>query len=248
MFSIPAVAFALLVANGPARAGAPFVTDDPEPVGDGHWEVYGFSMGSHVHGDRSGTLAGLDANYGAAPNVQLHLIAPFAFDDPSGSGSHSGIGDVELGVKYRFVDPGPDEWWPQAGIYPLVEVPTGDADRGLGSSHRRAFLPIWLQRDFGRWTTYGGGGRWINPGAGNQDAWFFGWLLQRRVTDQLVLGGELFHQTADTENGKDTSAFNVGATYDLADHYCLLFSAGRGLQNAAETNEFSYYAAFRWTP
>jgi len=243
-----AAAFAILVATWPAWAGAPFITDDPEPVGDGHWEIYGFSQGSHSRGDDSGTLLGVDANYGVGPNAQLHVITPLAYENPGGSESHStGIGDVELGVKYRFVDPGPDDWWPQVGVYPLLELPTGDADHGLGTSHRRMFLPVWLQKDFGQWTTYGGGGRWMNPGAGNHDYWFFGWLLQRQVTDRLSLGGELFHQSADADDGNDTTGFNVGGSYDLDDHYHLLASAGRGLRNAARTNAFSYYVAIQWT-
>jgi hypothetical protein len=132
-------------------------------------------------------------------------------------------------------------------VYPLLEIPTGDADRGFGNSHVRAFLPVWVQKDLGRWKTYGGGGRWINPGAGNHDYWFFGWVVQRQVTDQIALGAELFHQTSDTDGGKETSGFNVGGSYDLSAHYHLLCSAGRGWQNAAQTNEFSYYFAIQWT-
>ena len=242
-----ALAMVLLAGVRPALAGPPFITDDPEPVDYGHWEVYGFTMGSHVNGDTSGTLAGVEVNYAAAPNLQLHMIAPLAFDDASGSNFKAGAGDLELGMKYRFINPGSDDWWPQVGVFPLLEVPTGDADRGLGSGHLRAFLPVWLQKDFGKWTTYGGGGYWVNPGTGNQDYWFAGWLLQRQVTDNLALGGELFHQTADTIGGKDTSGFNVGGIYDFSQHYHLLFSAGRGIQNVSDSNEFSYYLAIQST-
>ena len=240
-------AFVALIGSQPAWAGPPFITDDPEPVDYQHWEVYGFSMATRMHGDTGGTLAGVEVNYGAAPNLQLHIIAPLAFDAPSGGSMQTGPGDVELGAKYRFVNPGSDDWWPQVGVFPLVEVPTGNAERGLGSGHTREFLPVWLQKDFGAWTTYGGGGYWINPGVGNQNYWFVGWLLQRQVTDNLALGGELFHQTADTIGGKDSSGFNLGGVYDFTEHYHLLFSAGRGLQDAAAANEFSYYFGFQWT-
>lgn len=240
-------ALATIINAGPAFAGPPFLTDDPEPVDYGHWEIYSFSMATKTHDDTGGTLAGVEVNYGAAPNLQLHMIAPLAFDSPNGGGTQIGAGDIELGAKYRFVDPGPDDWFPQIGVFPLVEVPTGDAQRGLGAGHLREFLPIWMQKDFGKWTTYGGGGYWINPGAGNKDYWFAGWLLQRQITDQLTLGGELFHQTADTAGGRDSSGFNVGGVYDFTEHHHLLFSAGRGLQNMPETNEFSYYLGFQWT-
>ena len=238
---------AILTMSPSAHAGPPFITDDPEPVDYQHWEVYGFSTAAHVEGETSGTLGGIEVNYGAAPELQLHAVVPVAFDDASETGTQIGVGDIELGAKYRFVDPGKDDWWPQAGIFPLIEIPSGDADRGLGAGHMREFLPIWLQKDLGDWTTYGGGGYWINPGAGNRDYWFAGWLLQRKITDNFTFGGELFHQTENTISGRDTTGFNLGGIYDFTDRYHLLFSAGRGLQSVSTTNEFSYYVGFQWT-
>jgi len=110
-----------------------------------------------------------------------------------------------------------------------------------------AFLPIWLQKDFGRWTTYGGGGYWINPGAGNRDYWFAGWQLQYRLMPSLALGAELYHQTDDSLGGGETTGFNFGGIYDLTEHYHLLFSGGRGLQHAAWTNQASWYLSLQST-
>ena len=44
-----AMVFALAAA-GPAWAGPPFVTDDPEPTDLGHWEIYDFVSASQVPG------------------------------------------------------------------------------------------------------------------------------------------------------------------------------------------------------
>jgi len=231
----------------PALAGPPFRTDDPEPVDLGHWEVYGFTAGTQVRGDTGGTLAGVEVNYGAAPNLQLHLIAPLAFDRTNGGALQAGMGDVELGAKYRFITPDEDDWYPQIGIFPLVEIPAGDSGRGLGAGKMQVFLPVWLQKDFGDWMSYGGGGFWSNPGAGNRDYWFAGWLLQYQFTKSLALGAEVFHQTADTIGGGDITGFNLGGIYDVSEHYHLLFSGGRGLQNAALANQFSYYLAIQST-
>jgi hypothetical protein len=240
-------AVALCASMEPAFAGPPFITDDPEPVDLGHWEVYGFSAGTHAHDHKGGTLGGVEVNNGAAPNLQLHVILPWAFDRPSGGPIVAGLGDIELGAKYRFIDPGNDDWWPQVGIFPLVEVPTGNAGRGLGGGKFREYFPIWLQKDWDGWTTYGGGGYWINPGLGNQNYWFMGWLLQRQVTKDLALGAEIFHQTPDMVGGPDTTGFNIGGVYDFNDRYHLLFSGGKGVQNAALTNQFSYYLAIQST-
>ena len=71
--SVPIFAAAACLAAAPAHAGPPFITDDPEPVDLGHWEVYGFSAGTHTAADTGGTLGGIEVNYGAAPNLQLAL-------------------------------------------------------------------------------------------------------------------------------------------------------------------------------
>ncbi len=243
----PALTAVAILGAGTAQAGPPYRTDDPEPVAHQHWEIYAFSTGTHLRGDTNGVLPGLDINYGAAPNLQVTLTAPLAFDRPSGGRTQYGYGDTELGVKYRFLDEDENGWRPQVGVFPIVELPTGDEKRGLGAGHTREFIPLWIQKSFGEWTTYGGGGYWINPGAGNRNYWYFGWVIQRSITDKLALGGELFHQTSTTASGRSSTGFDLGAIYDLTENHHILFSAGRGITHAAETNQFSYYIAYLHT-
>src|ERR1700733_6339693 len=59
---------ALLFASGPAAAGPPFTTDDPEPTDTGHWEDYLYSTAIRADHLSSGTALGLELNYGAAPD------------------------------------------------------------------------------------------------------------------------------------------------------------------------------------
>ncbi len=183
-FTILAVVFfggALAVLAGP-----PFLTDDPEPVDYQHWEFYIASMHTQTAGGWSGTAPHIEVNYGVITNVQLHLIAPLAYDAPTEGGTHFGYGDTELGVKFRFIQE--TEHRPQIGIFPLLEIPTGSESDGLGSGHVQAFLPLWLQKSFGDWTFYGGGGYGINPGAGNENWGYGGVLGQRQITKKILLG------------------------------------------------------------
>jgi hypothetical protein len=230
--AVTAAAMATLPAPR-AIAGPPFQTDDPEPVPYQHFEFYMLSAGTAVRGDTQGVGPAWEFNYGLVPNAQIHIIAPLSFDSPTGSSSHFGYGD-----------------------YPLIELPTGNESAGLGAGYTRAYFPIWIQKSFGDWTTYGGGGYWINHGDGtaNRDYWFFGWLLQRQVTKQLAIGGELFHQSATVAFGSTDSAatrptigFNIGAIYDFNEHNHLLASVGTGLQNASTTNLFSWYLGYQIT-
>jgi hypothetical protein len=250
-----AIAASSLLA-GRAQAGPPYVTDDPEPVPYQHFEFYNLSVGTAIRGDTQGEGPAWEYNYGLIPNGQVHIIAPMTFDSPAGVASQFGYGDTELGFKYRLIDENKSDWRPMLGVYPLVELPTGDVDRGLGAGYVRAYFPLWIQKSFGEWTTYGGGGYWINHGDGtaDRDYWFFGWLLQRQVTKQLAIGGEIFHQTSTVAFGatnpvytQPTTGFNIGAIYDFDDDHHLLVSVGAGLQNASTTNEFSWYVAYQIT-
>ena len=83
-------------------AGPPFTTDDPEPVEYQHWEWYVASQSFKAADGWSGTASHFEVNYGAISNVQLHIIAPLAYDSPTHGPAHWGFGDLELGVKYRF--------------------------------------------------------------------------------------------------------------------------------------------------
>ncbi len=237
----------LLAGSLAAWAGPPFVTDDPVPVETGHWEVYGFSSAIQTQDQIGETLAGFDINYGVVKNLHLHVLLPLAFNVPTDGTSQLGPGDVEFGAKYRIFDPGDDAWWPQVAVYPAITVPTGDDQRGLGAGSVRAFLPVWLEKDFGKWSTYGGAGYEINPGVDNLNYGFFGWVLQRQVTEQLALGGEITHTTADVIGGPDVTGFNLGATYDITRRYHVLVSGGRGVQNAEATDQFQYYVGVQWT-
>lgn len=207
-----------------AWAGPPFITDDPEPVPLRHWEVYLASQTAHNADGWSGTAPHVEVNYGALPNLQLHLIAPLAFVAPAKGNSHVGLGDVELGAKYRFLDE--TGWLPQLGTFPLVELPTGDANRDLGAGQTQVFLPLWLQKSAGKWLTYGGGGYWINPGTDNRNWWLLGWLLQYQVRADLALGAEILHETAQQVDGDTSTKLNVGAIFDFNENHHLLLSGG----------------------
>lgn len=223
-----------------AFAGPPFRTDDPEPVGYRHGEVYLFTAGTRDEEGVSGVGPAVEFNYGILPDTMFHVIIPAAFNSPRGSASHFGYGDTELGIKYRFIHQ--TDVLPDVGTFPLMEIPSGDPERGLGNGKMQYFLPLWVQKDFGRWTAYGGGGYWINPGEGNRNWWFSGVLFQYSITEELYLGGEIFHETAATIGGIDSTGFNVGGSLPLPGSFQILFSAGSGLQHAS-TNRLSYYIA-----
>jgi hypothetical protein len=233
---------ALQLAPARSLAGPPFQTDDPETVEHRHWELYLASAHEYDPDGWSGTAPHLEVNYGVAPNTQLHLIVPLAYSAPNGSRAAYGFGDLEVGMKLRLVQEG--KYVPQIGVFPLVELPTGSEGRGLGAGSTRIFFPLWLQKSIGKWTAYGGGGFWFNPGRGKRHYGFFGLLVQRHVLDWLTVGAELFHTTPSDDASGDETRFNVGAIVDFNENHHLLVSAGRALQGP---NLFQGYLAYQLT-
>ncbi len=151
----------VLLAQVSLRAGPPFLTDDPEPVDLYHWEFYFFALGDRTAAGDSISAPAVELNYGIAANTQIHLIAPIADLSTPGTTWTSGYGDTELGIKYRLVNE--TDTLPQVGVFPMAELATGARSRGLGNGRTWYRLPLWLQKSWGPWTTYGGGGVALNP-------------------------------------------------------------------------------------
>ncbi|MGN6517588.1 MAG: transporter [Rhizomicrobium sp.] len=225
-----------------ALAGPPYVTDDPEPTPLGQCEIYAFGAGTATRDGHEGET-GIDFNYGGAEDLQLTAVLPLAYDTPRHQGTAGCIGNIELAAKYKFLHQDDFGW--DVSVFPRVFLPRLSAH--VGEKPASLLLPVWVEKDFGDWSTFGGGGCALNNGGGAKDYCQAGWALTRKVLPELMLGAEIYHQTADTHGGKASTGLGVGATYDLSENYHLMASFGPGIQNAAETNRYSWYAALLTT-
>ena len=133
------------------------------------------------------------------------------------------------------------------GIFPMVELPTGNVSRGLGNGQAWFKIPLWIQKSWGPWTTYGGGGWAIDHASGQRDHAFGGWLLQRNLSEKLTLGGELFAQGADAQDGRGFAVANIGGFVNLTPSFSLLFSAGDSVRG--ERHRIAYLGLYwAWGP
>lgn len=224
-----------------ALAGPPYVTDDPEPTDYQHYEIYVFSSGSHASDDVSGA-SGIDFNYGAGHDLQLTAALPFAYDGPRGGERATGIGNIELAAKYRFVHKEDAGW--DIAVFPRLFLPSSSTR--VGEKHFSLLLPIWLGTDWDKWSTFGGGGCQINRGGDSKDFCMAGWALTRQVTENLQLGAEIVHQSADTKGGDSSTQVGAGLRYDLSDRYHVLGYVGPSIQNAGN-DDYAWYTSFLFT-
>jgi hypothetical protein len=188
-------------------------------------------------------LPALEYNTSPVEDIHLHIMVPYLNGLPYDGPNQHGLGDVELGVKFRFVHE--TDRRPQVGIFPMLELPTGNSDKGLGNGRTWWTFPVWVQKSFGPWTTYGGGGRAFNSAPGMRNYSFGGWLLQRSITDKLILGGEIFAQGAASVDSSHSTFLNIGGYYNdikLCGGCSLLFRAGHSV--AGESHSEAYLGLY----
>jgi hypothetical protein len=255
VFAVQVAILGILCAAHPAAAGPPFQTDDPDPVPYRNYEFYifGASDGTPVETDPTGPA--VEFNWGAAPNLQLHAILPFGAilpsDNPAylpaGTGPNAyGLTDIELGAKYRFVQE--SKYWPMIGTFSMLEVPTGSYAKGLGVGKVWYKVPIWIQKDWGPWTAYGGAGYEIVPQTEYRNFPFAGWLVQRDIGKKWTLGGEVYYHGPEgyaTPQTRSSTMVDLGGYYYFRKPaFQLLFAYGHNV--VGQTENYAYLGLY-WT-
>ena len=239
-----------LFANTSAHAGPPFQTDDPDPVAFRHFEMYAFELSDGTGKNAGGTsleVPAYEVNYGVVPNVQLHLVLPLtASFAPSGWPTNYGMGDSELGAKIRFVKE--TKRVPEVGIFPFFELPSGNADKGLGVGKAWYKLPLWMEKDWGLWTACGGAGYQLVKQTNLRSFPYTGWLIKREMGKRLELAAEIF---AHGREGLGAPQTGSSAMIDAGGYYHfknpntqLLFAYGHSV--AGQTENYAYLGMY-WT-
>jgi len=230
----------------PALAGPPFQTDDPEPIDFKHYEFYTFAAVDRTPGEADTIGPAVEFNWGPLPNTHLHIIVPLAGILPTDEPRLFGLGDIELGVKYRFVQE--TKTRPMIGTFVMFEIPTGNATRGLGQGKAWYKLPLWVQKSFGPWTTYGGGGVTVQTAQDYRNYPFAAWLVQREVGKKFTLGSELFYHGPEgpaSPLNRPATLLDIGGYYKIHEEgFQLLYCYGHSIIGKNET--YAYLGLY-WT-
>ncbi|HVX57116.1 MAG TPA: transporter [Candidatus Saccharimonadales bacterium] len=236
--------------------GPPYQTDDPVPVDFHHYEFYifGSTDGTPVEQDAVGPA--FEFNWGAIPRVQLHAVLPFgvlgpqnrAVYAPAGQGPVTfGLVDMELGAKIAYIKE--SKHVPQIGTFTMFEIPTGDYDKGLGVGRVWYKLPVWLQKNFGKWLIDGGAGETVVPQTDYHNFPYGGFLVKRELSEQLELGAEVFSHGGEglaTPQYQPATMIDVGGYYHFKHNpnHQILFCYGHSV--SGQTENYAYVGMY-WT-
>jgi hypothetical protein len=225
-----------VLASSVAWAGVPLITDDPDTLDKGHWEIniaytldVSASMGSGGRTWDHGAPQA-DLNYGLFDNTQLNFQVPLEILDPAGgTGTRVGIGDAQLGCKLRLID---GEKAPIAlSVYPRVGIPSGDEWRGLGTGSPSLTLPVQIGQHLldGKLFLYADFGYEEEFAHAQPDSWFGGVAAEYAISDRFTLCGEVRyeHRLHGEAGSVDDSLFNVGGKWKLGETVSLIGTIGR---------------------
>jgi hypothetical protein len=253
-----ALAFVISLAVGATlyAQGPPYQTDDPVPVDYQHYEFYVFGSADGTPVEMDSTGPAFEFNWGALPRLQLHAILPWGSINPSnnpiyapaGTGpSAFGLIDMELGAKVAFVKESPH--FPQVGMFPMFELPTGSYDRGLGVGRVYYKIPLWLQKNVGDWLFDGGFGYEVVPQTDYRSFPYTGWLIKRKINERLELGAEVFGHGKEgpaTPQTESSTLIDVGGYYHFKKHPGEQFLFCYGHSVAGQTENYAYLGMY-WT-
>ena len=236
--------------------GPPYQTDDPVPVDFQHYEFYIFGITDSTPVVATSGSPAFEFNWGAVPRVQIHAVLPFgesaprnsAVYDPSGQGpSAYGLGDVELGAKIAFIKE--SKYVPQIGSFTMFELPTGSYTKGLGVGKVWYKLPIWVQKNEGKWLFDGGAGYEVVPQTDYRNFAYGGFLIKRSLSERLELGAEVFAHGAEGAAAPQTEAsamIDIGGYYHFKKHPGEQFLFCYGHSVAGQTENYAYVGMY-WT-
>jgi hypothetical protein len=221
-----------------AQGGPPLVTDDPETPGDGKWEINVASIVSRTSARHEVLVPDVDANYGWGAYVQLKLDLPWAFAREGGGPWRSGIGNTDLGVKWRFID-AEDAGFSMA-TYPQYSAGWVGASRrrGVASDQRQFLAPLEFSTRAGSFAFDGEVGR--NFVHGGKSEWVAGGILAHACG----AGRQCLLEVRETRSQAGTrSLWNLGLHWNLSGSLVLLAAAGRetGPQQAEPQRMLVYF-------
>lgn len=219
-----------LFMSAAAHAGPPLETDDPDTPGPNRWEI-NVSSPFEIQDDTWVIHPLLDINYGVGERLQLKLKPRFVVVDEPGGEVEAGAGNIQVGVKWRFLEQ--ERHGVSMSVYPQVDfnAPGNSVDRGLVDEGTQFFLPFQIQRVFGRSKVYAEiGYNWREHQA---DEWALGLAAEHSLSDKFRLVGEL-RNVSDADFDDNQFFFNAGFKWSLRDDITLLASAGHTLYESGD--------------
>jgi hypothetical protein len=225
------------------QGGPPVIGDDPGTPGSGKWEInisYPYVQTART---TAMDIPYLDLNYGFGDHIELSYLGGYLIGKSDNEGWQTGWDDSLAGVKWRFLDQDPNGI--DMSIYPQLGYNTTSsfARIGLAESGLSFFMPVEIEKDFGKFEFDAEVGYQYYEHDRGQ--WAGGPIFGYNLTEKIELVAEA-RMVCDEDFRRNNLVLDGGARIGLVDHTTLLISLGRGLRNDDDSPHFYLYAGVRF--
>lgn len=224
---------------GPLIGQMPFYTDNPDVTERGKWHFEFFNeydgLQSTQYPDLRQNTANFKLNYGLPHNLEWDVDAPYlSIYRAPGAQSATGIGDTDLGLKWKFRKSS-RPFSPSLAASLYIEFPTGDTHKQLSSGLRDYWLNFIAQEPLSEKTRVT-----LNLGflfAGNTSTgvvgiqtlhghvYTGGLSVLHDFSPRLTLGGEIYGGVADKNGlGKNQLQGMGGGSYEIRNGLSFAFA------------------------
>jgi len=240
-----AVAVATLLIACQAFATHPLGTEDPGTADPMTLQVEVTGETHHLS-DGSETDLGLSLTTGIVPHLDIALNAGYVILAPDGGSSENGIGDLELALKWNFLEE--KENVPGLALKLGGTIPTGDEDKGLGSGGYALAAMLIAGKTLGNVEIYLnlGYARIDKTAEGDKPNLFAASLAGKwEMIEALALVGEILYATPGADGEDPPVAMTAGLVWEIADNFSIDIGGRVGLTETAP--DWSVLAGINYT-
>jgi hypothetical protein len=227
-------------------AGHPLITEDTATQGQGHWQLEATYNRQRNDGSVETEDGGLVLSYGAADPLDLILTVPVTRLHQNGGGAtHSKVGDIEIGAKWRFFEDGDNS----LALRPGLTFATGDEDAGFGTGRSTASVFLVASHEPKPWAfhLHLGYTRNRNVRDERRSIWHYSVAATRRFGDRLQLVGDISRET-NPEKGPDgwVDSAVLGVIYSATPDFDVDAGYRNGLSSAAPDDALLFGLTWRF--
>ena len=231
-------------------AAHPLITDDTGNQGSNHWQLEVNTDGSRTSlpaGTVKQQVVNTTLTYGLQDNLDLAANLPVQRISAPNASNQTGIADISVLAKWRFYDK--DGF--SSALKPIITIPTGNQDKGLGNGRATASVQWLNQYQQGNWTVLGNLGATYNDNTINarKNLWNASAAVLYSVAEPLQLVADIgtSRNTNLTAGAKNRTSYGlVGAIYHPTKNVDLDVGYRQTLGSSPKTKTLGAGATFRW--
>lgn len=236
-------------AAGGAHAAHPFITDDTGTQGTAHWQL-------EVNTDRTrfsdnGTttrnqVGNATLTYGATDTLDVAVNLPYQYNRTDGQPTNKGLGDMAVQAKWRFYE---NEDGLSVGLKPIVTLPSGNENKGLGAGRSTASLNLLGQYQKDVWALIANGGLSYNDNktGDRKNLWNASTALLFSPNEQWTVGADVgVSRNADPTSNHTLSYSLLGVQYHIGKNIDVDMGYRRNLHSGPTQHTVGAGFTGRW--